>query len=203
MRTHDPRPWRSIGAAAVGRFRRRMETMRRAKLGSLGNLGGAALVLAATLLVADQAAADRVLGLYLGTFSGNDSEEQILIDLGLEVVELAKVEIPDLSNAGLTLSMIMYNDDVPPEPISGWWDYDGSLGTVDLLVVKAGNQYAAFQYDDIITNNQPNLGLWDTTQLGNKGLSHVTGYNIVPEPATAALVALGLALLGSARPGRN
>ncbi len=65
---------------------------------------------------------------------------------------------------------------------------------VDLFVVKAGNDWAAYLYNDIITGNMPNLGLWDTGDLDDKGLSHVTAYNIVPEPGTGLL--LGAVLLG-------
>ncbi|HIG69307.1 MAG TPA: PEP-CTERM sorting domain-containing protein [Myxococcales bacterium] len=66
---------------------------------------------------------------------------------------------------------------------------------VDLLVVKAGNEYAAYLYTNALTGGMPNLGLWDTTDLGNKGMSHVTGYSIIPEPSTALMLSLGLVVL--------
>ncbi len=59
------------------------------------------------------------------------------------------------------------------EPISGEWDYVGP-STVDLIVVKAGNMHAAYRYDDTITNATSDSGLWDTSQLDNKELSHLT-----------------------------
>ena len=84
-------------------------------------------------------------------------------------------------------------DDDDDEPIAGEWDFGGPE-VVDLIVVKAGSDWAAYLYNAVITDNMPNLGLWDTGDLDDKGLSHVTAYNIVPEPGTGLL--LGAVLLG-------
>ena len=146
-----------------------------------------------SLLIAGGASANRVNGVLQGVFPGNDSVQAVLDELGLEVVELAKVDIPSLMNGGLSLTVTAVNDD--DEPIAGDWDFSGP-GVVDLIVVKAGPNWAAYLYNDVITNNMPNLGLWDTTDLSDKGLSHVTAYSIIPEPTTALLVGLGLAVLG-------
>ncbi len=155
-----------------------------------------ALILLACLVIAGQAGANRVLGSLQGVFPGNDSEAAILADLGLVVSELAKVDWPATSNDGLTISNLVLNED--DEAISGDWDYVG-MGTVDLFIVKAGSNYAAYLYNDAITNNMPDLGLWDTSDLSDKGVSHVTGYSIIPEPTTALLLATGLVALTAAR----
>ena len=155
-----------------------------------------ALTAFSCLVIAQQAAADRVVGNLQGVFSGNDSVSSILTDLGFEVSQLAKVDWPATSSGGLTISNFVLNEE--DEAISGHWDYTG-VGTVDLLVVKAGPNYAAYLYNDAITNNTPNLGLWDTSHLSNKGVSHVTGYSIVPESTTALLLIVGLAGLGITR----
>jgi len=134
------------------------------------------------------------------SFAGNDSEAAVLAALGLVVEEIAKVDWPDTSTDGLTLSDISFNSDTPPEPIAGQWDYAGPE-IIDLIVVKAGNEWAAYLFTDTITNDMPNIGLWDTSELGDKGMSHITGYRIVPEPGTVALMSLGL--LGLAVQGRR
>ena len=178
-------------------------------MGLFRKLSGLIVVaFAMALLPAGPTAANRILGSLQGVFSGNDSEAQILADLGLNVTQLARVEAdtdlmgnpPTGSAEGLTISNISFNDDMPPEPIAGWWDYAGSMGTVDLLVVKAGNQFAAYLYTDALTMNMPNLGLWDTSDLSNKGVSHISAYNI-PEPATLALLSSGL--IGLVAQGRR
>ncbi len=142
--------------------------------------------------VSQSASAARVLGTLQGVFTGNDSVASIASDLSLNVTELAKVEWPDVTSGGLTISNLTLNGD--SEAISGWWDYAGP-NVVDLLVVKAGNEYAAYLYTNALTGGMPNLGLWDTTDLGYKGLSHVTGYSIIPEPSTALMLSLGLVVL--------
>lgn len=140
------------------------------------------------VLIAAPATANRVEGNLVGVASGNDSVSALFSDFGLTVVELAKVDDPATSNDGLVLSNFTLNDD--DERISGWWDYTG-VGTVDYLVVKAGPNYALYEYNDVITGNMPNMGLWDTGDLDDKGMSHVTAYQVVPEPTSAGLLILG------------
>ncbi len=140
-----------------------------------------------------EAAASAFFGAWLGTFDGNNSESSILLDLSLEVVRLDRVETPDTRSGGLSISVLTTKDG--DEPISGEWDYVGPLA-VGLIVVKAGNMYAAYRYDDTITGAASRSGLWDTSQLKNKELSHLTAYRVVPEPATAVLLGMGTALLG-------
>jgi hypothetical protein len=142
------------------------------------------------LTLATAASANRVEGQLLGVFAGNSSEAALLADLGLLVEELDKVDWPATSSGLLSISQLSLNDD--NEPTAGWWDYSGEE-IVDLIVVKAGNQYAAYLFDDVITDGMPNLGLWATDALGSKGVSHISAYRVVPEPSTAVLLALGLA----------
>ena len=140
-----------------------------------------------------EAAASAVFGDFLGVFEGNNSESSILLDLGLEVIRLERVETPGTRSGGLSIVVLTTKDG--DEPISGEWDYVG-LPAVDLIVVKAGNRYAAYRYDDIITGATSRSGFWDTRELDNKELSHLTAYQVVPEPATAVLLGMGAALLG-------
>ena len=139
-----------------------------------------------------EAAACAAFGELLGVFEGNDSEDSILLDLGVETIRLDRVEPPVTSSGGLSISTLTTKDG--DEPICGGWDYVG-LPEVDLIVVKAGSLYAAYRHDGAITDATSSSGLWDTSQLGNKELSHLTAYRVVPEPATAVLLGMGTALL--------
>ena len=142
------------------------------------------------------ASAARVQGLFSGVFSGNDSVASLATNLSLDpalLSQLAKVDWPSVSEDGLAISNLTLNED--DEAIAGDWDYSGS-GTVRYFVVKAGPQYAVYEYTTAITGGSTNLGLWDTSELGNKGVSHVTAYSYVPEPTTALMLGLGLIGLG-------
>ena len=139
-----------------------------------------------------EAAASAVFGELLGVFEGNDSEASLLLDLGVEAIRLDRVEAPATRSGGLSISTLTTKDG--DEPICGEWDYVG-LPEVDLIVVKAGNLYAAYRHDGTITDARSSSGLWDTSQLDNKELSHLTAYRVVPEPATAVLLGMGAALL--------
>ncbi len=162
-----------------------MQTRNRLIVGALAVLIGSGLT--------SEAAASPALGDFLGDFEGNNSESSILLDLGLETIRLERVETPGTSSGGLSIVVLTTKDG--DEPISGEWNYVG-LPTVGLIVVKAGNRYAAYRYDNTITGATPRSGLWNTSLLGDKELSHLTAYQVVPEPATAVLLGMGTALLG-------
>ena len=139
-------------------------------------------------LVAGPAAAATIQGDFLGVFSGNDSVAQIQEDLGLAVIQLAKVETPDLSSGGLSVSELVFKEE--GEPISGLWNYEGE-DLVDIIVVKAGNEYAVYAYTDENTGGMRNMGSWNTEALDGKGMSHITAYRlveVVPEPGIALLL---------------
>ena len=157
------------------------------------------LVFTLTMLTAQEVSADIVRGDLLGVFSGNDKAASILEDTGLAVEELARLDLPDLSDEGLSISEITFKNEKKPEPLSGRWDFSG-LDEVDILVVKTNGFYAAYLFTDANTSNMRNRGLWSTGEIGNgkKGLSHLTAYFVIPEPSTFALATLGvLGLLGA------
>lgn len=155
------------------------------------------LLAMAGLILLSPAHAALVQGDYLGTFSGNDSEAALMADLGFNVTLLAKVDTPATSDDGLAISDLVLDDD--DEPVAGEWSYSGQ-GLVDYLVIKAGPAYAVYQYTDANTDNMRNMGLWDTSGVGNKGLSHITAYQaVIPVPAAGWLFLSGLAGLGLMR----
>lgn len=130
----------------------------------------------------------------MATFGPNDSAESLFEDLGLSVMELARVEEPDTSNDGLSwIATESETEDDKTEYYAGEWTYSGPE-MVDVLVVKAGNQYAAYLYEDY-AEGMFNMGLWNTDDLGDKGMSHLTAYKLTPEPASLALALLGGGLL--------
>ena len=152
-------------------------------------------------LIAHSAQASRVEGNFLGVFSGNDSAAAVELALGLDpgdVTLLAKVDLnsappPDpSSDGGLSLSSMTLNGN--DEATSGWWDYAGP-SIANIIAVKAGPDFALYEYTSVLNGGMPNMGLWNTSDLSNKGLSHLTAYSVVPEPSTALLLGFGLAHL--------
>lgn len=145
---------------------------------------------AACFLLAGPALAGTLsFGDYLGTFGGNDNEASVAAALGVDeanVIFLAKVDWPDTEEDGLEISNLVLNDD--DEPTSGEWTY---TGLVDLIVIKAGPEFAIYLYDPATS-----AGLWDTSGVANRGLSHITAYQLEPIPLPAAVWLMVSALFG-------
>lgn len=137
----------------------------------------------------------------VGVASGNDSEDAILMDFGLELELLAKIDIPDLDNDDLSISDLILKEE--NEPISGQWSYSG-FEQVDYIVIKAGNNYALYDFTNVAMSN---MGLWDTTDLPTrgkhpKGLSHITAYSsttVIPLPPAWILLLSSSSLLMAGR----
>jgi len=140
-----------------------------------------------------------VPGQLLGVFSGNDSVAGLYDNLGLDVTLLAKIDTPStietlsLSKDGLTISDFELNSD--NEAIGGEWSYS-KQGIANIVVLKAGPRYAVYLFTDAITDNMPNIGLWDTSELYSKGLSHISAYSTTVIPVPGAFLLFGSGILG-------
>ena len=148
-----------------------------------------------TIFAAGSANAALVQGSYLGTFSGNDNVSSVFANTGYNVFSLGRVNTPALEEDGLSIENTMFNDD--NEGIAGSWSYAGPQ-TADLIVIKAGNQYSVFLFDAANNGGMPNMGLWDTSTLDDKGLSHITAYSITAVPLPAGIWLLASGLIGLA-----
>jgi hypothetical protein len=94
----------------------------------------------------------------------------------------------------------------------GTWSADGWDSTYPLYYsLKAGSTQSGGGFELWYTNGLLE-GIWNTSGLNNKGLSHITFWtadgtidppNPVPEPGTLALVGLGLATLAGYRRKRH
>lgn len=179
-------------------MRRLLIIGREAGVPSVRRILATLIVAAVVVALSPDARAAIVLGTQIGgVIGGNDSATIVSTLVGTTVTQLAKVELPATSSNGLTLSNIVFNSDTPPEPISGQWAFSGP-GVVDYIAVKAGPDFVIFLFSDANTSNTRNIGLWNTALLSNKGLSHLTAYQIaaVPLPAALPLFASALAAFG-------
>ncbi len=137
-------------------------------------------------------------GTYLGTFSGNDSESALFADAGLDADLIEKIDTPDTSEGFLSIFNTTLNDD--NEIIAGQWSYTGSE-IITHIVIKAGPEYSLFEFTDGL-----NMGFFDTSEVNNKGLSHITAYAVAPVPLPAAvwfLLSGCIGLLGFGKKQRN
>lgn len=155
-------------------------------------------------LLGTAASASVVPGELLGVFAGNDTAAGIMTNFGLNVEYLARVETPaSISTSSLEKEGLMINDFLldDGEARAGQWSYAGPAVAM-LIVLKAGSEYAVYWFNDTITDGMPNIGLWNTADLDNKGLSHITAYSVVPLPGAAWLLISALAGLGAMRRSR-
>lgn len=139
---------------------------------------------------------------YVGTFTGNDNwqswdaiEEEVesfLADSGytvdLTLSFYAKVDSPSETTTGGNGELTI---DYDSGNTSGSWSTEEA---VSLISVKAGNDYALYWIDPALLE-----GLWDTSGVGDKSVSHISTWTVsgdpgseVPEPGTMALLGIGL-----------
>jgi len=118
----------------------------------------------------------------IGTYDGNDNQDPVTYN-GVTYDFFGKYDVDENKYEG-NIFTIDLGDLDDGEYKAG----TASVGTGSgLFAVKAGNQYALYFTEDL--NNIS----WDTSALGNKGLSHLSVYQKeVPEPLT--LLGSGLAL---------
>ena len=177
--------------------------------------GAALLVLALSPL----SGANAVTINFLGTFPGNDDEASVRTDSGNPTTEfLAKIDCdnnPCSNQIGtdgeldadlFTLTVDTFKDG--NEAIGGTWSFagftDGDLTWfVQYFTVKAGPNYALYELIDPISSGS---GIaWDTSELDNRGLSHISWFGFasrtppteVPEPGILALLGAGLLVIGA------
>ena len=139
--------------------------------------------------------------IYLGTFSGNDSE--------------AAVEAAILASTGTSIDLTLYDksDESPvlttftPNPsgveLSGTWDVLDDAVLISFLTVKASDLFAVYGYNPAV-----NSGAWSTADIVNgggqqPGASHISLWTsdvlVVPEPGTFGLLGLSLMAAGILR----
>jgi hypothetical protein len=120
---------------------------------------------------------------WIGTYPGNNSNDPVTYE-GVTYDFFGKYDVDEEQFEGqkFTIDFTLLDDG---EYKAG----TASVGTGSgLFAVKAGNQYALYFAEDL-----SNIS-WDTSELGNKGLSHLSVYKAeVPEPLTlmGSAVALG------------
>lgn len=125
----------------------------------------------------------------IGTYAGNDFPGVVIPILegiyGPTVEYYAKVDAPgSISPEGPGNLTLSYSDSK-----SGTWT---TLDPIIAYSVKAGNGFALYS---IMPPDTSTSGFWDTTDLRNKDMSHVSAWRkatSVSEPATLALFGIGL-----------
>lgn len=139
---------------------------------------------------------------YLGTFPGNDLPGIVDTLLGIDATLLGSTEVPGVDNDFAVGGSLF----TPDGWVTGGWYYPGQ---VNLITIKAGNEWAAFCVRDpcetiefskrhFLASSFTSSGAWSTEMLGWKGVSHVSAWSVlcVPEPSTFILVLVGMVLIG-------
>ena len=86
---------------------------------------------------------------------------------------------------------------------SGAWTYSG-MESANYIVLKAGRKKNGGGLE-VIYFDEPGMGLWNTSNLSNKGLSYFAAFevledpNVNPVPLPAAIWMMGAGLLGLLR----
>jgi len=137
---------------------------------------------------------------FVGIFSGNDlssgPDKSLNIDavsgMDVDLITVGSGNEFDVGDLDTTVGLFTVNDDGDRK--SGTWSI--SSGVIDYLSVKAGPNYALYQYTPAASS-----GLWSTNGLlvggGNQPtLSHLTFWRKVSVPEPTSLAVGVLAILG-------
>ena len=143
-------------------------------------------------------------GLFMGTGTGFGTEEDIFRDLGLDVQELSTLDMP---------GWYVWNNKLSATVTDRWaggWSYQDDPNLPDLLVVGVDDAWAAYclrgwTRDPCPVGTVEMIGNWSTDDLGGARIDHLSMFKArrvvsttctVPEPATVAMLLVGLVSIG-------
>jgi len=135
-------------------------------------------------------------GLFMGTGTGDGTEEDIFRDVGLDVFELTTLEMPgwNVSNGLLSATV---ND-----TWGGLWAYSDGMNLPDLLVVGVEDAWAAYcvrdwTWEDCPAGTVDITGSWSTDDLGGERVTYLSLFQArgpvnrscdVPEPSALVMI---------------